>query len=195
MKANPLRMRVLDVLRDWSSAGDDQPVREIAATDYDLSVARGAAYYGLASRGRGIRIRSGLNRSYYLGIAASMPAVPGLPAPMKALCVAPFGLEEGTTVRVPHQEFMLVVGEPASFDLLGATARHGDAAGEVIDGWEVEISPVATIETTLAGEPGTVIPVSMEIRHTEVGTLEVWCVSLEDERRWKLEFNVRERDA
>ncbi len=195
MKAESLRTRVLDVLGEWSSASGVTPVREIDATDYDLSVARGAAYYGLASRGRGIRIRSGLNRSYYLGIAASMPAVPGIPAPMKALCIAPFGMEEGTTIRVPDQEFMLVVGEPVSFDLLGATARHGDAAGETIEGWENEISPVASIETTLAGEPGAVIPVSMEIRHTEVGTLEVWCVSLNDGLRWKLEFNVRERDA
>ena len=39
------------------------------------------------------------------------------------------------------------------------------------------------------------IPVFIEIKATEIGTLELWCVSRESsERKWKLEFNVRERD-
>jgi len=28
---------------------------------------------------------------------------------------------------------------------------------------------------------------------TEVGTLELWCLSRDGKQRWKLEFNVRER--
>ena len=44
-----------------------------------------------------------------------MPAVPGLPPPIKALCVAPFGMEEGTRPSCPPRELGLVVGEPAHF--------------------------------------------------------------------------------
>ena len=61
----------------------------LEAPDLDHAVARGAAYYGMARRGRGVRIRSGAPRSYYVGIESAMPAVPGLPAPLKALCVVP----------------------------------------------------------------------------------------------------------
>ena len=77
------------------------------APDLDHAVAQGAAYYGLARRGRGVRIRSGAPRTYYVGIESAMPAVPGLPAPLKALCVVPFGMEEGTSATIAGREFGL----------------------------------------------------------------------------------------
>ena len=33
----------------------------------------------------------------------------------------------------------------------------------------------------------------IQIKLTEIGTLELWCVSRRDGSRWKLEFNVREK--
>ena len=193
MKADRIRERVTEVLGSWQ---DGESVREIANRNFDLAVARGAAYYGLARRGTGIRIRGGLNRAYYIGVAASMPAVPGMPVPIKALCVAPFGMEEGAGSSLPDQEFVLVVGEPVKFDFLGSTVRLDDAPGALVDEWEAEIEPITTIETTLDGEPGSVVPVILEVKVTEIGTLELWCVSREDpDQRWKLEFNVRERGA
>ncbi|MGD8294673.1 MAG: Hsp70 family protein, partial [Desulfobacterales bacterium] len=118
MKASLLRKRIVDVLTSWR---DGVEPRVLEASNLDLAVAKGAAYYGLARRGRGIRIRSGLNRSYYIGVAASLPAVPGMPAPIKALCVAPFGMEEGSETEMTEREFNLVVGEPAKFEFLGST--------------------------------------------------------------------------
>jgi hypothetical protein len=194
MKAGNLRRRVMEILEHWQGGAADAPVRALEAADFDLAVARGAAYYGLARRGRGIRIRYGLNKSYYIGIAASMPAVPGLPAPIKALCVAPFGMEEGTQASLEGREFALVVGAPAKFDFL-SSMRHDDPVGTVVEDWEGEIKTIAAIETTLDGESGQVIPVTLESRVTEVGTLELWCVAREDQGRWKLEFNVRETEA
>lgn len=196
MKADRIRERVVDVLSSWQGGENDAGVREIANRNFDLAVARGAAYYGMARRGTGIRIRGGLNRSYYIGVAASMPAVPGMPVPIKALCVAPFGMEEGTGSSLPDQEFVLVVGEPVKFDFLGSTVRLDDAPGTLVDEWEEEVEPITTIETTLDGEPGSTIPVILEVRVTEIGTLELWCVSRENaDRRWNLEFNVREQGA
>jgi molecular chaperone DnaK (HSP70) len=194
MKAGNVRRRVMEILGAWRESDADGSVRALEAADFDLAVARGAAYYGLARRGRGIRIRYGLNKSYYVGIAASMPAVPGLPAPIKALCVAPFGMEEGSQASLEGREFALVVGAPAKFDFLGSM-RHDDPVGTVVEDWEGEIKAIAAIETTLDGEAGQVIPVTLESRVTEVGTLELWCVAKEDQRRWKLEFNVREMEA
>ena len=51
--------------------------------------------------------------------------------------------------------------------------------------------------TSAEGETvgGAIIPVWLQSKVTEIGTLELWCVSRDNERRWKLEFNIREQDA
>lgn len=195
MKAGGLRRRVFDLLSSWSDSEEQPRPREIETLDFDLAVAKGAVYYGLARRGRGIRIRSGLSKTYYIGVEAAIPAVPGIPIPVKALCVAPFGMEEGAEAQIPNKEFGLVVGEPVKFDFLGSNTRHHDAVGTVVDDWEGEIEPVATLETHLEGEVGTIVPVTLEIKVTEVGTLELWCVARGTDRRFKLEFNVREGEG
>ena len=190
MKAPLLQRRVTEVLASWQS---DTELRVLESSNLDLAVATGAAYYGLARRGRGVRIRSGLNKTYYIGVAASLPAVPGMPAPIKALCVAPFGMEEGSSTELTEREFNLIVGEPAKFDFLGSSVRTEDTVGSLIEDWENDIEPITTIETTLDGTYGSVIPVSIQVKLTEIGTLELWCVSRQDGSRWKLEFNVREK--
>jgi hypothetical protein len=192
MKAPLIRERIKDVLDTWNHSSGR--IREINTENYDLAVARGAAYYGQARHGRGIRIRAGLNKSYYIGVAAAMPAVPGMLQPVKALCVAPFGMEEGTVARITEKEFVLVVGEPVVFEFLGSVRRQDDPAGAVVEDWHDQIEEITTLETTLDGEPGTTVGVTLEAVATEIGTLELWCVSVEDQRRWKLEFNVRQQD-
>ncbi|RJP74854.1 MAG: Hsp70 family protein [Desulfobacteraceae bacterium] len=200
MKSDSIRKRILNILSAWKQqesdgSGKTETTRELQSHDFDLSVAKGAAYYGLAGRGEGVRIRGGLGRSYYIGIAASMPAVPGMPAPMKALCVAPFGTEEGSLIRIEDQEFVTMMGEPIQFDLLGSSVRKEDQAGMMIEDWnDGEIVPVAAIETVLEGDHGKSLPVFVEIEISEIGTLSFRCVSREDGRKWKFEFNVREKE-
>ncbi len=190
MKAGQVRERLLSVMNAWQPG---TAVREIPHTDYDVSVARGAVYYGAALHGDGVRIRGGLGRAYYIGIETSMPAVPGLPTPMKSLCVAPFGMEAGTRCSAGDTEFGLVVGEPVKFDFLGSTTRFEDQPGMLLDEWEQGIEPITLLETRLDGEDGAVIPVNLEMVVTEIGTLEVWCVARDGGQRWRLEFNVREQ--
>lgn len=191
-KAADLRQRVLDVLSNWAG----RPVPELETTDLDLAVAHGATYYGQVRRGRGVRIRGGVPRSYYIGLETSAPAVPGVPPPIKALCVVPMGMEEGTETHVPGPELGLVVGDQTEFRFLGSTTRREDPVGTILDRWGAdELQELAPLETSLAahdGKAGEVVPVRLHSRVTEVGTLELWCQSTRDERRWKLEFNVRE---
>ncbi len=194
MKAERLKNRLVQVLSSWIEEGGPSVVREIESQDLDLAVAKGAAYYGLVRHGKGIRIKGGLSRSYYIAVETSMPAVPGIPALRKALCVAGFGMEEGTETLIGEREFGVVVGEPVVFDFLGSRSRH-DTAGTVVEDWEGEIEEITTVETVLEGEAGTVVPVSLQSRVTEVGTLELWCLSRHDDRRFKLEFNVREKNS
>jgi molecular chaperone DnaK (HSP70) len=192
-KASSLRERMLDVLGKWIHPRSG--VRELHGADFDHAVAAGAAYYGLVRRGKGIRIRGGAARSYYIGVETSLPAVPGSPPPIKALCVVPFGMEEGTESDVPGQEFGLVVGEPAEFRFLGSTIRRADAVGTLLDEWSGQIDELAPMSTTLEspGKEGRTVPVHLHSKVTEVGTLELSCISRDGKQKWKLEFSVRER--
>ena len=102
LRAGIVRERVIEMLNSWLAQEGLQPVQPLLGEDLMHAVARGAAYYGLSRHGKGVRIRGGIPRTYYVGIESAMPAVPGMPAPLKALTVAPFGMEEGTDVRMPH---------------------------------------------------------------------------------------------
>ena len=197
-KARVLRTRVVEVLDEWLAADGGQPVRELEGADLDLAVARGAAYYGWVRRGHGIRIRGGTARSYYVGVEPPMPAVPGFEPAIKALCVAPFGMEEGAQADVPPQEFALVVGEPIRFRFFASSVRRDDRVGEMLDGAadSNELEELAPIETTLPSEPargGALVPVNLQAALTEVGTLELRCLEKGGAGRWKLELNVRMR--
>jgi molecular chaperone DnaK (HSP70) len=193
-KAQAMQDRVVSVLNHWGQ-GSDAPVKVLPSADLDLAVARGAAYYGMVRRGKGVRIRGGTARVYYVGVETSLPAVPGAQPPLKALCVVPFGMEEGTEVNVPGQEFGLVVGAPAEFRFLSSTVRRDDAVGTLVEDWEGQIEESTPLATTLeaAGREGYIVPVHLFSRVTEVGTLELWCLSRDGKQRWKLEFNVRDK--
>ena len=125
-----------------------------------------------------------------------MPAVPGMRPPLKALCVVPFGMEEGSEAQVPGQELALIVGAPAEFRFLGSSVRKKDKVGDVIEDWGDDIEELAPVETVLpateAASAGTLVPVRLMTHVTPVGTLELWCVAKDGAKRWKLEFNVRE---
>jgi molecular chaperone DnaK (HSP70) len=196
MRASFLRQRLLEVVDGWFSdrAGG---VRALEGGDPERAVARGAAYYGLARRGRGVRIRGGTASTYYIGIETAMPAVPGIRTPIKALCVVPRGLEEGSEVDLPAREFGLIVGQPAEFRFLSSATRRDDEVGTLVDSWDdEEIEESAPLETTLDWQEheGTTVPVHLQARVNEVGVLELWCVSRDEKQRWKLEFNVRSAD-
>jgi hypothetical protein len=194
MKGRPLRQRILETLDSWSDSPEDD-LKTLTGTDYDLAVAHGAAYYGLVRRGKGVRIRGGTARAYYIGIESSMPAVPGMAPPLKALCVAPFGMEEGTEAEVTDREFGLVLGEQAEFRFLASSTRREDQVGTLLEQADESLQELAPVSTVLDhGAPGAgqVVPVRLRSKVTEIGTLELWCVTREGDRRWKLEYNVRE---
>jgi len=198
MKADPLRARVVDLLNVWLSRDGFPPLdaaHVLDAPDLDCAVARGAAYYGhVRATGRGVRIRSGAARSYYIGIESALPAVPGLPAPLKALCVVPFGMEEGTSTPIPARQFGLAVGQPADFRFLSSTIRKNDPPGALIEDWGDELEELGPLEVTLpvAEQEDAIVPVTLESHVTEIGTLELWCQERDGDRRWKLELNIRQ---
>jgi hypothetical protein len=197
LRAKMIRERLMEVLNSWLSVEGVAPAKALTGEDLMHAVSRGAAYYGIARRGRGVRIRGGVPRTYYVGIETAMPAIPGMPPPMKALTVVPFGMEEGTSHQFPDREFGLIVGEPAEFRFFCSSSRKNDEANKMLDEWKPEeLDELAPIEVTLSGSgnAGEIVRVSLESDVTETGVLQLYCVA-KDNRRWKLEFNVRERVA
>jgi molecular chaperone DnaK (HSP70) len=193
MKATAIRDRVRGVIGDWYG----REPRELEGTDLDLAVAIGAAHYGWVRRGGGVRIRGGTARAYYIGIEGAAPAIPGFAPPVKALCVAPFGMEEGTSADLPDDELGLVVGEPSTFRFFASSSRKDDAVGALVDPEAAELLELDPVEQEVAagGErrAGDLVPVALTATVTEVGTLELWCKAKDGAGRWKLEYAVRER--
>lgn len=194
-KSESLGQRLLDVLNRWLDSDHAPAARLLAGADLDLAVARGAAYYGFVRKGKGVRIRGGTAASYYVGVESAMPAVPGFPPPLEALCIAPFGMEEGTSAELPHDEFGLVVGEPVRFRFFSSNVRRDDPVGTRLDYWtEDELEELDEIEMNLPAEThqaGEVVPVHLAAHVTEVGTLQLEAVATTSGERWKVEFEVR----
>ncbi|MEA3465634.1 MAG: Hsp70 family protein [Thermodesulfobacteriota bacterium] len=205
-KAAPIRQRVFELLQSFN---DNQPLRELQGANFDLAVAKGAAVYARTSaRGEGIRIKAGTARSYYIGIESSMPAIPGLIQPLKALCVVPQGMEEGSEFSLDDREFSLMTGQPVEFRFFSSSVRAGDVVGSQIDDAE-ELEETSQLEITLppitntsdqssqssppsqTSQPSQIIPVKLHSHITELGTLELWMQHHESGQRWKIEFNVR----
>ncbi|HXA52600.1 MAG TPA: hypothetical protein VNV86_19925, partial [Candidatus Acidoferrum sp.] len=193
LNAGMVRERILAALDSWLAAEGLPPVKPLSGEDLMHAVSRGAAYYGLARSGRGVRIRGGVPRTYYIGVESAMPSIPGFPAPLKALTVAPFGMEEGTDLRIPGREFGLVVGQPAEFRFFTSSSRKNDQPGDLIEDYGDALEELSPMEVVFgAGESSEVTPVSFESIVTETGMLQLWAAA-RDGRKWKLEFNVREK--
>jgi hypothetical protein len=198
LKAEILRTRVLETLNGWLEQRGSAKARVLPGEDLDLAVARGAAYYGLVRHGLGLRIRGGTARAYYVGIESPTPALPGLEPPVLALCVAPFGMEEGTHAALPAQELFVVVGEPVTFRFFGSSTRRSDPAGHVLERWRPgELEELPQIELILppAGRAaGDVVAVHLQASVTAIGTLKLEAIAqapiIADER-WQIELSVR----
>ena len=189
--ASPLRARVLDQLSRWANC----PIRELEGARPDHAVALGAAVYArLRATGQGLRIKSGTARSYYIGMESTGMAVPGRRPVTKALCVAPQGIEEGTSLEISDQEFLLYTGEISDFRFFQSEVRAGDQPGQILpDASELEESAKLQIEIPppAGHHPGEEIPVHLQARITELGHLELHFLHKPTGDRWKLEFNVR----
>jgi hypothetical protein len=135
-----------------------------------------------------------------VGIESPAPAVPGVEPPITALCLAPFGMEEGTEAKLPPHELGVVVGEKVRFRFFGSTTRRSDVAGTELERWkEGELEELAPIEVTLPAEgrrEGDVVPVRLHASVTEIGTLLLEALPTAarpgaGDERWKIELSVR----
>lgn len=172
--------RLRSVFDGWFGEGQ---VRFLDHTSLDTAVARGAVVFGLSRRGVGEAIGGGTARAYYIGVE-------GEGGRRQALCVAPKGMEDGTSVSVPDRVFDLRLDAPVAFPLYVYTGDRADAPGAVVSP-EGELDPLPALETVLRdrGRSGSNVPVTLSSSMTETGALEIFLATVElPPRKWKLEF-------
>ena len=195
--------RMSELLSNWRGS-------EVTVLDNphpDLSVALGAVAYGKARLGALIKIGGGAARSYFLHLQEKNKQ-------SKALCLLAKGTEEGQEIRLTGRRFSLTLGEPVRFNLL--TSTHDEITDPASnDRQTVNNGLVVKVNTeqfnalppyilTLEGEDNLDlsanekqrVEVILASQLTEVGTLKIECVDVEDEtKRWLLEFEVRHQDS
>lgn len=190
-----IRDRILDVTAAWfcDETGGDWAPNELHNPRPETAVATGAAYYGLVRAGMGVRVGSGSPRSYY--VAVDMGADEGDGAGRTAVCLVPRGAEEGFEQRLDELDFAALTNQPVAFEVFSSSTRLGDKMGDLVELDEDEISILPSIRTVLRfGKKGEArhIPVQLSVHLTEIGTLQLWCLSQQSGHRWQLQFDVRQ---
>ena len=191
--AEAARTRLIKLLEHWS---DGQNIRKLSGSDYNRAVSRGAAFYGLNKlSGSGIRVKAGTSRSYYIGLESQTLAIPGFKPPLKALCVVPQGMEEGTEKILDSKDFGLVTGESVTFRFFSSEIRAGDNVGTIIPNAIKDLEETAELQTELTPlkgkTAGEIVPVHLHAKVTEIGILDLWMQHTQSKQKWKLEFSVR----
>lgn len=186
-RAGALSARLEAILTAWRGAAP----RVLHNDNPDVAVARGAVAFALARSARaglGPGIGGGSARSYFLMLEDAGKA-------SQAICVLPRGTESGVEVRLPERRFALRLGLPVRFHLVSSTRETSWKAGDLVDIAAddfIRLPPLATRLTPTADGRRENAVVRLVASLTEVGTLEMQCVGIDDaERRWSLAFQVR----
>ncbi|WP_313951336.1 Hsp70 family protein [Accumulibacter sp.] len=183
-RAEMLAERLQATLGDWRGA----PLRLLHNDHPDIAVARGAVAYALVRQGHGRRIGGGSARSYFLVLDEGEQQ-------RRGICILPRGSEEGYEIRLPERTFSLRLGQPVRFYLASSVADTDYLPGEIsaLDDEDfVRLPPIATVVQPQAGNNQREVRVELITGITEVGSLELHCVSIDNAaRRWLLEFQLR----
>jgi len=183
-RAGALAGRLEATLAGWRGAG----LRVLHNDAPDLAVARGAVAYGMArTQGAGPAIGGGSARSYFLVLDDG--------AATRGICVLPRATETGHEVHLPAHSFALRLGQSVRFHLASSVGDAVWQAGDLVDlsGEDfIRLPPIATRLASLRGGRQTEVTVRLITAMTEVGTLEMHCVSTDDTaERWLLTFQLR----
>ena len=198
-KSELLQGRIVSTLSGWLEDSASE-ITVLTGAHPDLAVAVGACWYGYVCQGNAIRVKAGSAQSYYIGIGSTMPAIPGYTPPLRGLCVVPFGMEEGSEVDIPFAGLGLVVGEATTFRFFATNNRKEDLVGSILDDIESRDGhELAALGAELPADdpkanPGTLVQIHLKSILTEIGTLQIWCIEENGNRKWKLEYELRAAD-
>jgi molecular chaperone DnaK (HSP70) len=180
-----VRERITEAIGNWFVERGGWRPKVLNHEVVSGAVAIGAAYYGRVRRGVGLRVKAGSARTFYVGMRSERG--------IKAVCLLPAGTNEGTTLPLPGREFSVLANRPVSFRLYSSTVRH-DTHGAIADLNPEQVHRHAPLVTLLRyGKrfQQTELAVRLSVSFTEVGTLELWCESVNSPHRWRLQFELR----
>lgn len=199
LKPTVIRDRICEVLGTWMRAsGEARPdprplIWDEGPSALEVAVARGAAYYGLTREGLGLRVGGGSPREYFLGLAPDEGE--SIAEDMrKVVCIAPRGMQDGQSIEVREREFQLQTNRPVAFPLYATTSPRRDPVGSVQQLPEDELHALPSLHTVIKfgkQKAGTKVPVRIQVTRTELGTLELSCLSKMSGARFRLEFDLR----
>ncbi|ADZ91336.1 Hsp70 family protein [Marinomonas mediterranea] len=192
--ADPIRKLLAERLD--ALCGQGQTLEMLTPSHLDHAVAKGAAYYELTQYEGGVKVKSGLAANYYIGVASPMPAIPGMAPPVDAVCVAPFGLEEGSEEVMLPNEFSLVVGEQVIFRFFQSNNADVDSVGKVIASFSVptltELPPLSVYLDAKQYSAGEMVRVCVSAHVNELGLLMLQAHDVNSDHVWQIEFQTRE---
>ncbi|MCR4575903.1 MAG: hsp70 family protein [Lentisphaeria bacterium] len=176
-----LRQRICDAVGHWNNG--IAPV-ELESSDFSLAVSQGAAYYGLARCGETIRVKGGIANAYFLEIASQTDK--------RLLCVMPRDTDEGVVCKLPDT-FILQANTPVAFPLHASATRLEDKLGDIVENGD-DITPLPPLQTILRfgrKTDKTDLKVTLSSQLNEIGTLDVWCETVDKNHRFPLSFVLR----
>lgn len=196
LKPPAVQDRIRAVIRKWFGETNQDLPGVLNNADLDLAVARGASYYGLVRRGRGVKVSSGSARAFYLGVGRGEAEGPEKDGSKKAICLVERGMEEGRRIRLENKGFQVLTNQPVNFDLYSSSFRTGDRVGDMLT-VDDSMTVLPSMRTVIQFGKKAVkksLPIDVEAHYTEVGTLSLWCRSIQTEHRWRLQFQLRGAD-
>lgn len=156
----------------------------------ELAVAFGAVAYAQTLHSKRARISGGAPRSYFLRVEKT-----GSEA-KHGICLLTQGCEEGREVILDQRQFALRVGAPVQFHLLSHSGDHNFQPGQMVELNEEQFHSLPPLALALEGEYKQEVMVRLSATYTELGTLQMRCLALDDNKlRWDLEFQVRGRKS
>lgn len=188
-KAEILQQRIVACLNSWSPGA--KAIHVLSNPDLDHAVTLGAAYYASWKHaGNKLRVRTAAARSYYIGLEANQMAVPGLKPRLQGLCILPQGTEEGSEYVMAEQEFALWGGDQVNFQLFSSEERA--SLGSLVADAEHDLESVSELSCQIDDDGEGPIPVFLQSDYDETGKLRVAIRERSGDRRWELNFGLRE---
>ncbi len=193
LTSRQIATRIVDSVGSWFAGMDrlaaDWRPGVLDGERLDLAVAYGAAYFARVKRGQGVEIEAKLACSYYLQVSTDPPT---------AICIVPGSASPGDRF-VMDETLQLSVGQPVQFPILYSSTRLADHVGqrvEIIDEEFAYLPPIRTVLDQAGRKRKDLLPVKLQVELSQIGTLQMWCQSVEEvisgtRERWKLEFDIR----
>ena len=185
-RSQPITQRLIKLLNSWSTRSP----KLLENKHPELSVAYGAVSYAMARRDKKLKIGGGAARSYFLLVDTEHSTE------QQGICILPRGSEEGDEVILKDRHFALRLGVPVRFHLASTTGDTEYKPGDITDISDhfYSLPPLAVAFEGDPTRPNAEAVVQLSVTQTEVGTLKIQCVAIENSaQRWNVEFQIRKK--